>query len=90
MAPPDVWGPPAWCFIFHVIDEMDDYSSNTEYYQMFFESLKGVLPCEECRMHYTKYIETNPPPVWSKKALRTWAENLRMSIRKRKNKKWWE
>ena len=83
MAPPSEWGPPAWAFIFAVIDEMDEYPIDTEYYRMFFESLKGVLPCEKCRFHYTRYIETNPPPVWSRDATRVWAETLRIKIRER-------
>lgn len=83
MAPPSEWGPPAWAFIFAVIDEMDEYPQDTEYYRMFFESLKGVLPCEKCRFHYTQYVELNPPPVWSRDATRSWAETLRLKIRER-------
>lgn len=83
MAPPSEWGPPAWAFIFAVIDEMDEYPRDTEYYRMFFESLKGVLPCEKCRFHYTRYIDVNPPPVWSREAMRSWAEVLRSKIRER-------
>lgn len=83
MAPPSEWGPPAWTFIFTLIDEMDEYPRDTEYYRMFFESLKGVLPCEKCRYHYTQYIELNPPPVWSRDAMRVWAETLRQKIRQK-------
>lgn len=90
MAPPEEWGPPAWYFIFAIIDDMPDYPVNTEYYQMFFDSLRGVLPCEECRIHYSHWIEMYPPPVWSKTAMRDWATSLRLAIRKRKNKKWWQ
>jgi hypothetical protein len=82
MAPPSEWGPPAWAFIFSVIDEMEEYPWDTSYYRMFFESLKGVLPCEKCRNHYIQYTETNPPPVWSREATRTWAETLRNKIHK--------
>jgi hypothetical protein len=83
MAPPSEWGPPAWAFIFSVIDEMDEYPSDTEYYRMFFESLKGVLPCEKCRYHYSMYVSMYPPPVWSREATRAWASKLREDIRKR-------
>lgn len=90
MAPPEEWGPPAWAFIFAIIDDMPEYPIDTSYYQSFFESLSGVLPCQDCRMHYTRYVEMNPPPVWSRSALRKWAFDLRMAIRLRKNKKWWQ
>lgn len=90
MAPPEEWGPPAWVFIFTIIDAMPEYPTDIYHYQSFFDSLSGVLPCAECREHYTKYIEMNPPPVWSRSALRKWAQDLRMAIRLRKNKKWWQ
>lgn len=83
MSPPTEWGPPAWAFIFAVIDEMDEYPSDTEPYRMFFESLKGVLPCEKCRYHYSQYVILNPPPVWSREATREWAITLRQNIRSR-------
>lgn len=83
MAPPSQWGPPAWAFIFSVIDEMDEYPADTEPYSMFFESLKGVLPCEMCRIHYTHFLSVNPPPVWSREATREWATKLREKIRQR-------
>lgn len=83
MAPPSEWGPPAWAFIFSVIDGMDEYPTDTEPYRIFFESLKGILPCEKCRFHYTKFYELNPPPVWSRDATYKWASGLREQIRKR-------
>lgn len=83
MAPPSEWGPPAWAFIFAVIDEMEEYPRDTEPYRMFFESLRGVLPCEKCRVHYSKFLDTNPVPVWSREATREWAVGLRYAIRKR-------
>lgn len=87
MAPPSEWGPPAWAFIFYVIDEMEEYPKDTEYYRMFFESLKGVLPCEKCRVHYSQHIEFNPPPVWSKEATRAWAVDLQNKIKERNGSK---
>lgn len=89
MAPPDDWGPPAWYLIFTIIDDMPQYPSNTEYYRMFFESLQGVLPCQMCRDHYTQHISLYPPPVWSKDAMRSWANNLRMKIKNNKNRGIW-
>lgn len=86
MAPPTEWGPPAWAFIFTIIDEMPEYPADTEPYRMFFESLKGVLPCEKCRFHYTNFLELNPPPIWSREATREWATKLRSLIRERNEK----
>lgn len=88
MAPPDDWGPPAWYLIFTIIDDMPDYPSNTEYYRMFFESLQGVLPCRMCREHYTQHVNIYPPPVWSREAMRDWANNLRMKIKANKKDGW--
>lgn len=83
MSPPKEWGPPAWKFIFYVIDDMPEYPSDTEQYRMFFESLQGVLPCERCRQHYSLYLIHKPPPVWSREATRKWANELRAEIRRR-------
>jgi hypothetical protein len=90
MAPPEEWGPPTWYLIFTIINDMPEYPRNTEYYQMFFESLQGVLPCQMCRDHYTSHIELFPPPVWSREAMRKWATDLRNKIRmsKGKSKSW--
>jgi hypothetical protein len=81
MAPPTVWGPPAWQFIFAVIDDMPEYPADTEPFRMFFESFRGVLPCRTCREHYAAYIVTRPPPVWSRTAMWRWASTLRNTIR---------
>jgi hypothetical protein len=87
MAPPSEWGPPAWFFIFSVIGDMPEYPKDTDYYQMFFESFRGVLPCPECRKHYNAYIDVYPPPVWSREATRQWAQTLRNKIRERNQNK---
>jgi len=83
MAPPSQWGPPAWKFIFAVIDDMPAYPADTEPYRMFFMSFQYVLPCEMCRAHYRNHVIRWPPPVWSRTAMKEWAIHLRRVIRER-------
>lgn len=83
MAPPSQWGPPAWKFIFAVIDDMPEYPADTEPYRMFFMSFQYVLPCEMCRAHYRNHVIRWPPPVWSRRAMKEWAIHLRLVIRER-------
>ena len=83
MAPPSEWGPPAWRFIFAIIDDMPEYPADTEPFRMFFMSLQNVLPCEMCRQNYSRYIISRPPPVWSRSALKRWVIQLRQQIKDR-------
>ncbi len=56
---PNIWGKHAWNFI-HIVSS--SYPSNPTIYQKkaykkFFISLKDVLPCSNCRKHFTKNIK---------------------------------
>ena len=82
---PDIWGPPAWEFIFAVIDQRPDGNPPDGYLE-FFHSLVDVLPCQVCRRHYRKYLLANPVPIKSRNLTRIWAQNLRMQIAIRKGR----
>jgi len=86
MTDPNVWGPPAWEFIFAVIDQMPD-GNPPEGYISFFHSFIDVLPCGVCRKHYRKYLITNGPiPIQSRNLTRIWFQNLRYYIAQKKGK----
>jgi len=80
---PEIWGPPAWVFIFSIIDQMPD-GNPPDGYILFFQSLTDVLPCGICKRHYRRYCMENPIPIHSREATRQWAQNLRNQIRDRK------
>ena len=71
---PDVWGPHAWFFL-HAIAEAypdDPTEDEMEQYNLFFSSLKNILPCSVCRKHFQSIIEENPIQLQTKKKLRKW------------------
>jgi len=82
---PNVWGPPAWDFIFAVIDQMPD-GNPPDGYIAFFHSFIDVLPCPVCRRHYRKHLLANPIPIKSRNLTRIYFQNLRLEIAMRKGK----
>jgi hypothetical protein len=84
---PEVWGPPAWDFIFAVIEQMPD-GNPPDGYLSFFHSFIDVLPCAVCRKHYRKYLlQHGPIPVKSRDLTRMWFQNLRIFIAEKKRPK---
>ena len=59
---PTVWGPKLWFFIhtlalnFPKNPTFEDVKS----YESFFETLKYILPCDKCRLHYNQRQNINP------------------------------
>ena len=59
---PTIWGPKLW-FMIHTIAL--NYPDNPTYqdrrsYEEFYNSLKFVIPCEKCRIHYTQRLKRMP------------------------------
>ena len=59
---PTIWGPKLW-FMIHTIAL--NYPDNPTYqdrrsYEEFYNSLKYVIPCEKCRIHYTQRLKRMP------------------------------
>lgn len=73
---PEIWGPYMW-FILHLISF--NYPKNPspydkQAYTSFFTSIKDILPCENCKTHYSKNIQLYPigPNLDSKRQLVEW------------------
>ena len=59
---PKIWGPHLW-FILHIITfKYPKIPSNyhKDYYRDFFNNLKHIIPCVDCKKHYTKHIQEYP------------------------------
>lgn len=91
---PKLWGPHLWKAL-HAITF--GYPTNPgplcqRQYKEFFTSLKHVLPCRECRRHYSKMV-THPKyklgssVFKSKDALVRWLVKAHNAVNIRKNKK---
>ena len=59
---PKIWGPKLWFFIHTIALNFPDNPSfeDIKNYEMFFENLKYIIPCEACRLHYTQRLAANP------------------------------
>jgi len=88
---PEIWGPPFW-FVLHSISinypDKPNYLDKQQHL-LFFQSLKQVLPCHKCRLHYTKYLNENPisPYLDNKKNLMIWVLNCHNNVNKINGKK---
>jgi len=85
------WGPGAWAFLHSITFNYPEYPSSTEQHimQQFFHSLKNILPCEQCRTHFTQTIEqTMPiePHLNSRDALTRWLVQFHNTVNKRLGK----
>ena len=88
---PKIWGPFMW-FILHIITfnyPEKPSSFDKEAYRDFFISLKNVIPCEQCRKHYSKNIQEHPitPHLDNKTNLIKWLINIHNLVNTSLNKR---
>ncbi len=59
---PNIWGPKGWFFIDTIILSYPNNPSNEDkkIYKNFLTSIKDILPCESCRIHYTNNLKEIP------------------------------
>jgi hypothetical protein len=59
---PDKWGKEGWKFLHFVSLGYPDYPTEIqkEQYKNFFYSIKYVLPCRKCSLHYTENLDKHP------------------------------
>jgi hypothetical protein len=89
---PAKWGESYWKMSHYItfsypINPSNDDKNNIKIY---FDNLKNLLPCENCRFHYNQYITTNPLTnniLSSKQELINWLIYLHNDVNKRTGKK---
>ena len=91
MTDPNRWGPALWSSLHTITFEypINPSDADKRNYQIFFHSLKNVLPCEQCRQHYTKMIdETQPiePALKNRETLSRWLVTIHNMVNKRLGK----
>ena len=60
---PAVWGPPLWASVHTLALKADaDGADGLVAFKEFLNSLSFLLPCNNCRHEYNKYLSVNPPP----------------------------
>jgi hypothetical protein len=79
---PNKWGPHLWFFLHTISFNYPDKPTfkNKVDYNDHYNSLKNILPCEHCRVHYSKHLEQFPPDLSSRNALVKWTIDLHNKV----------
>jgi FAD-linked sulfhydryl oxidase len=84
-ADPKVWGPALWKFL-HSMAANYPQKPNPQYRassRQFFYSLRHLLPCETCRVHYSALLSRRQPQTESAHALQEWVLWLHNEVNRR-------
>ncbi len=86
---PNVWGPPGWIFLHTVTFQYPENPTDLDKqkYYTFFNSLKNVLPCPNCREHYHENFENIPIRLESREELIEWLIDIHNEVNKKNNKR---
>ncbi len=87
---PKIWGPYGWFFLVSCILSYPDNPSDNDKqkFSNFIDSIKYVLPCEKCRIHFSNFISDNPLNdniLSSKNNLLKWVYNAQNNVKKINN-----
>ena len=77
-----VWGPPAWRFLHLITFQYPEKPTDPDKknYYIFFNSLKDVLPCPNCRKHYSNNFKKHPIQLESRKELIEWLIDIHNEV----------
>ena len=89
---PEEWGPPAWRFLHYITFSYPDNPTNIDKQNMlsFFSSLGLILPCEKCRMNFSKHTSLYPlnnEALNSRFDLVNWLINVHNEVNKMNGKR---
>jgi hypothetical protein len=83
---PKVFGPPMWKVLYYIAFS---YPDNPSYdirkkFCDFYSSIKYILPCEKCRVHYMQHFKKNPVDkhLDNKESLLRWLVSLNSAVNK--------
>ena len=78
----NVWGPSAWKFLHTITFQYTENPTDIEKrkYYVFFNSLKDVLPCPNCREHYSEHFNKIPIQMESRKELIEWLIDIHNEV----------
>src|SRR5579872_4707058 len=84
---PELWGASGWSFLHYVAASYPAIPNEQERqnFKNFFEHLQNVLPCTECREHYTKLLQQMPIDSFlvSGQQLRQWLTSVHNTVNAR-------
>ena len=79
---PTIWGPPAWKFLHTITFQYPEYPTDKDKkeYFIFFNSLRNVLPCPNCREHYSNNFQKYPIRLESRNDLIEWLIDIHNEV----------
>lgn len=89
---PKIWGSYGWLFIESCLLSYPNNPSNYDKtnFKNFIDSIKFVLPCSNCRNHFSTYIDNNPLDdniLLSKENILKWILGAKNNVKKMNGKK---
>ena len=86
---PNIWGPSAWLFLHSVTFQYPDNPTDLEKenYYTFFNSVKEILPCPTCRVHYKENLKLLPIKLESRENLIEWLIDIHNEVNRKNGKK---
>lgn len=86
---PNIWGPPAWKFLHTITFQYPESPTDLDKqkYYTFFNSLKNVLPCPNCKEHYSENFENISIRLESREDLIEWLIDIHNEVNKKNNKR---
>jgi hypothetical protein len=79
------WGYSGWVFLNSIALIYEP--SQKEIYYNFFTSLKDILPCDNCKLHYSTHLHLLNDALENKNTLLEWLLNIRNKIYIEQNRK---
>lgn len=80
-----VWGASLWR-ILHTMAEYSDKSSAVSLWNNLLHLLNTYIPCDQCRQHFSSYLQNNPVDVSDRGALSLWMFTLHNDVNGRLGK----
>lgn len=83
---PEIWGKHFWYTMEAIACTLND--NNRKYIELFFNNLKEIIPCENCKHHYNEFFEKNNVNQYLNNSLSLfeWLYKLKCEIKKRQNR----
>jgi hypothetical protein len=82
-----VWAKSYWILMYDVANNIPDTCTEelNQQYTIFFTNLQHLLPCNLCKEHYNKYLNSKPLSI-NKNDMISWLDELKINIRKQQQK----
>jgi len=85
----NIWGPHAW-FLLHTLSlayPLDPCQKDKNNYEAFLKSFSKIIPCDVCKVHYSRNLKENPLRLDNRKELFEWLVDLHNEVNGRTGKR---